>query len=131
VLHGPTIFVDIGFDPSFQAAKPTRPTLAATQLWALVDTGATECCIDTDLAKKLALPVIDRRKISGVSGLKEVDVYLGHIHIIALGITMYGGFAGVDLIAGGQRHYALIGRTFLRQLTMVYDGKTGIVTITK
>jgi Aspartyl protease len=130
VAHGPTLFVDIGFDPTFVAGKSsTRPALAATQLWALVDTGATECCIDTDLAKKLALPIVDRRKIGGISGLKEVDVYLAHLHVPTLNFTIYGSFAGVDLIAGGQKHYALIGRTFLQHCTMVYEGLTGTVTI--
>jgi len=35
----------------------------------------------------------------------------------------------VDLIAGGQAHYALIGRTFLQSFTMVYEGRTGTVTL--
>jgi hypothetical protein len=36
---------------------------------------------------------------------------------------------GVDLAAGGQIHRALIGRTFLRRFTMVYEGETGTVTL--
>jgi hypothetical protein len=36
----------------------------------------------------------------------------------------------VDLIAGGQMHGALIGRTLLRHFKMVYEGTTGTVTIT-
>jgi predicted aspartyl protease len=131
-FHGPTLYVDIGFDPAYvigPASTGTKPQLAATQLWALVDTGAGECCIDTDLAKKLALPVVDRRKIAGAGGLKEVDVYMAHIHVPSLQFTMYGVFAGVDLQAGGQRHFALIGRTFLRHFTMVYEGTTGTVSL--
>jgi hypothetical protein len=42
---------------------------------------------------------------------------------------MWGEFAGVHLTAGGQRHQALIGRTFLRRFHMTYDGLTGEVTI--
>ncbi len=56
-------------------------------------------------------------------------MYLAHIHIPNLNFTIYGAFAGVDLIAGGQRHYALIGRTFLRYFKMTYDGLTGDVTL--
>lgn len=126
-FHGPTLYVDIGFDPQYSDGK--TPQLAATQLWALVDTGAGESCIDNDLAVRLALPVVDRRNISGVGGIKEVNFYLAHIHVPALKFTIYGAFAGVDLIAGGQRHYALIGRTFLRQFTMTYEGRTGTVTL--
>jgi hypothetical protein len=43
---------------------------------------------------------------------------------------VYGLFAGVNLAAGGQPHQALIGRTFLRHFTMIYEGRTGTVTIT-
>jgi hypothetical protein len=42
---------------------------------------------------------------------------------------MWGEFAGVQLAAGGQRHQALVGRTFLQRFTMAYDGRTGEVTI--
>jgi predicted aspartyl protease len=129
--HGPTLFVDIGFDPQYDPAAPISPKLAATQLWALVDTGATESCIDSDLAVKLALPVVDRREVSGIGGIKEVNMYLAHIHVHSLAFTVYGSFAGVDLIAGGQSHYALIGRSFLRHFHMVYEGQTGTVTLTR
>lgn len=39
------------------------------------------------------------------------------------------GAKPIDLAAGGQAHLALIGRTFLRNFTMVYEGRTGTVTI--
>jgi predicted aspartyl protease len=128
--RGPTLFVNIGFDPQFDAANVSQaPQLAATSLHALVDTGATESCIDDDLAKKLALPVVDRRKVSGIGGVHEVSMYLAQIHIPTLNFTLYGSFAGVNLIAGGQSHYALIGRTFLMAFTMTYEGRTGTVTL--
>ncbi len=85
VAHGPTLFVDIGFDPAYDPAAPTRPpVLAATKLWALVDTGATESCIDSDLAAKLQLPVVDQRRVAGVGGSKEVSMHPGHIHVPGL-----------------------------------------------
>lgn len=130
VVHGPTLLVDIGFDPQCDPQYPNRiPALAETKLWALVDTGATASCIDSDLAAKLQLPIVDRQTIGGVSGIREVNMHLAHIHVPSLGFTLYGAFAGVDLIAGGQRHYALIGRTFLQYFRMTYDGRSGDVTI--
>jgi predicted aspartyl protease len=95
----------------------------------LVDTGATESCIDNLLASQLNLPIIDRRPISGVGGKQTVNMYLAQVHIPSLGFTIHGSFAGVDLKAGGQTHLALIGRTFLQSFTMIYEGKTGTVTI--
>ena len=129
-VHGPTLLVDIGFDPQFDAADINRrPQLAETSLHALVDSGASESCIDDDLAQKLALPVVDRRRVSGIGGIHEVNMYLAQIHVPSLRFTLYGAFAGVNLIAGGQSHYALIGRTFLRHFTMTYEGRTGTVTL--
>jgi Aspartyl protease len=127
---GPTLIVQIGFDPTYDPAVPSKtPTLPADQLWALVDTGAMESCIDSDLAMRLNLPVIDRRPLAGAHGAKEVNVHLAHIHIPSLLFTLYGPFCAVDLAVGGQRHQALIGRTFLANFTMVYEGRTGNVIL--
>jgi predicted aspartyl protease len=125
---GPTLLVDIGFDPGYKFPGPP-PKPAITQVEALVDTGATECCIDTLLAGQLNLPVVDKRPVGGIGGQHMADMYLAQIYIPSLQHTVYGLFAGVHLQAGGQRHKALLGRTFLRAHTMVYEGKTGNVTI--
>lgn len=100
-----------------------------TGINALVDTGAMESCIDSLLAAQLGLPIVDRRKVSGVHGSQEVNVHLAQVHVPSLKVTIYGAFAGVHLAAGGQAHNALIGRTFLRNFTMVYEGRTGTVTL--
>jgi len=100
---------------------------------ALVDTGATQSCIDIAFAKKLELPAIDRVPIAGVSGVELHDVYMAQIHIPDLNFTQHGRFAGVDLgdlDTGEQFHHALLGRTFLQNAIMIYDGVRGQVTIT-
>lgn len=130
VALGPTILVDIGFDPSFQTTPPMkRPIAGMTGIQALVDTGAGESCIDSLLATQLNLPIVDRRSISGCHGSQEVNMHLAQVFFPALNWTIWGSFAGVHLAAGGQMHKALIGRTFLRHYKMVYDGRTGEVTI--
>jgi predicted aspartyl protease len=113
--------------PLITLPQLSRPLFLLTN--ALIDTGALESCIDSDLAMRLNLPIVDRRRISGVHGAREVNVHLAHIHIPALFFTIYGPFCSVDLAAGGQQHRALIGRTFLQSFTMVYDGRTGNVTL--
>src|SRR5205823_6239775 len=95
----------------------------------LVDTGASESCIDSLLAAQLNLPIVDRRPTSGAHGSLEVNMHLAQVRIPALNFTIYGAFAGVRLAVGGQTHRALIGRTFLQRFTMVYEGRTGAVTI--
>ena len=129
ILHGPVLAVEIGFDPSYQDEVPTRPDLPATHSPALVDTGATESCIDSDTALMLNLPIVDRQEIGGAGGLAEVNVHLAQIYIPALRFTINGRFAGVHLTSAGLPYHALLGRTFLRHFSMHYDGRTGAVII--
>jgi hypothetical protein len=129
VLIGPTLLVDIGFDQDYRPGPAAKPVLGITGIQALVDTGATESCIDNLVGHDLGLPVVDRRPIAGVHGSKPANIYLAQVHVPSLSFTIYGFFAGVDLAAGGQIHRALIGRTFLRNFTMVYEGGTGTVTL--
>lgn len=125
---GPTILVDIGFDPTWR--RGTIPIPKDRDIAALIDTGAQECFIDVDLATHLGLPVVDRREVAGSHGKHEVDVYLAQIHIPALVFTQYGKFAGAYLHSGGLQYEVLMGRTFLENFTLMYDGRSGRVSLT-
>jgi len=129
VSFGPTLQVQIGFDPVYQPETGKNPNLPNTQYHALVDTGASISCIDSSVATALKLPVIDEGMISGVSGSSVVNIYLAQIYIPVFNFTQYGGFHGVDLHAGGQPHSALLGRSFLRYMKMIYKGDTSSVVI--
>jgi predicted aspartyl protease len=129
ITWGPTLQVNIGFDKGWKAESTIVPKAGIVMVDALIDTGAGESCIDDLLAAQLNLPIIDKRPISGSSGQHEAKIYLAQVHVPALNYTIYGAFAGVHLAAGGQFHKALIGRTFLVNFTMIYDGPTGRVTI--
>ncbi|MCY4531313.1 MAG: retroviral-like aspartic protease family protein [Gammaproteobacteria bacterium] len=128
VQVGPSIEVSIGHFRT--SGAPPIPPKEDVFTFALVDTGATESCIDISLAQNLDLPVVDKMTISGVGGAKTHDVYMAQIHIPDLKFTQYGKFAGVDLDGGGQLHKALLGRSFLQNTIMIYDGLRGQVTIT-
>ena len=129
-LHGPTLRVEIGFDPEFPSGGSNRPNLPIDRIPALVDTGAEDNYIDSTLADELRLPVLeDRQMIAGALGTDEVDAYIAQIYIPGLEYTIVGNFAGIHLASGGLRHRAVIGRSFLRDFTMVYEGRTGIVTL--
>ena len=131
IAYGPTIQVDIGFDANFDPNSGNAPIPAITAQHALVDSGATDCCIDSLLASQLKLPIVDRGPVSGVHGSAEVNIHLAQVHIPGLDFTMYGRFAGVHLAAGGQVHRAILGRSFLLHCKMTYDGSTGQVVISK
>ena len=87
--------------------------------------------MDSTLAHALKLPAVDREDRSGAHGKHKLNIHLAQIYIPALDWKIVGRFAGVHLHAGGQSHFALIGRTFLRDFTMTYEGATGTVTICK
>jgi hypothetical protein len=130
--YGPTLFVDIGFDPNFAPGPPWKPPVPGiTRIEALVDTGAGESCIDSLLAAQPNLPIVDKRMVAGIQGAQMVNMHLAQIHIPSLNYTIYGAFAGVDLVAGGQPHKALIGRTFLSEFTLLYEGVTGSVKLSR
>ena len=130
-FRGPTLQVLIGFDPTYRLAASGSPLLPQARYPALVDTGASECCVDSVLAKALKLPVVDQEDRSGAHGKHKLDIHLAQIYVPELAWVMVGKFAGVHLVAGGQPHCALIGRTFLRSFTMIYEGETGAVTISR
>ena len=131
IRFGPTVPVNIGFDPNWRPVPGRNaPDSGILDVHALVDTGATESCIDNLLAAALSLPVVDRQPIAGISGKDLANIYVAQVYVPALNHTVYGRFAGVDLRKGGQVHSALLGRTFLQSFRMEYDGTTGAVTIT-
>ena len=132
---GPTLMVRIGFDPLYRPSTPTLPApppaTPHTLYGALIDTGASASCIDSDLAAALNLPIVDRKPVSGVHGEHEVNMHLAQMYVEPLNYTIYGQFAGVHLQAGGIAHRAIIGRLFLQLFTMVYDGTRGSVVLRK
>ena len=129
--YGPTISVQIGLDYNFHPTKARAPNLPATAVPALVDTGAGQSCIDSAPAEKLELPVVNRRTVAGVHGAQPVNIHIAQIYIPDLDFSRTGLFVGAHLLAGGQPHAALIGRDILRNFTMIYEGQTGAVRITK
>ena len=56
-------------------------------------------------------------------------MHLAQIYIPVLEATIYGQFAAVDLVEGGQLHGVLLGRSFLQRFRMIYDGRNGGVII--
>ena len=129
-LVGPALFVQIGFDTSYRPANVgSVPILPTTMQRALVDTGASASCVDSSLAASLGLPIVNRGKVSGISGPMQVNVHLAQIYVPTLQFTLYGMFDGVHLRAGGQNVDALLGRDLLQHFKMTYDGSTGSVII--
>ena len=129
VQHGPTISVQIGFDPSYQPSGPI-PNLGTSPRPALVDTGAVATCIDSSLAADLQLPIIGRKTISGVLGAGSVYVHLAQIYIPDLDFVAYlvKSMVSISLLVDNPM-LPYSEEIFLQYFTMTYVGNTGIVTI--
>ena len=127
---GPTIDVQIGHDPGFEDFTNEKPLIPPDLYPALVDTGASGNSVDTQLAAQLRLPVYEYNVlISGSVGEHTTNIYLAQIYIPGLNRTISGRFTGVNLAGGGQFQRAIIGRSFLQDFVLHYDGRTGEVTL--
>jgi len=136
VNFGPSTLVHVGFDPNVFGGSPASaanfPAVPPMQnVVALIDTGATESCIDENLAQQLQLPLVDTVSVSGIAGSTTLHVYLAHILLPGLAFTQYGRFAGVLLAAGEQPHQVLLGRSLLKDMILIYDGQSGSVKLAK
>ena len=127
VSTGPIIKVKVGFDRAYRGRG--LPQVVDRVLPALVDTGATNCFIDGDVAIAHHPPVVDQDAATGIFGPETVNMYLGQLVIPELdGYTVYGRFAGVDLSGLGVA--ALVGRwPVLARCVMSYDGRSGSVVL--
>ena len=124
---GPTLLVDIGLKSRAAAGQP--PDLPGKRIKALVDTGAGGDCIDDELARRLRLPVSEEGEISGVGGRHRTVIYLARLYVPALDRLLFQQFTGVKLAEGRQLQQVILGRTFLRQYRLVYDGASGQVEL--
>lgn len=124
---GPTVLVDIGLKSRGATGGP--PILSEKRVRALIDTGAGGDCIDDELARRLGLPVTDEGEISGVGGRHHAFIYTARVYVPSLDRLLFQPFTGVKLEEGGQWHRVILGRTFLRQYSLAYDGASGEVNL--
>lgn len=121
------MLVDIGLKS--QSAASAKPDLPKKRNKALIDTGAGGDCIDDDLARSLGLPIMDEGEISGVGGRHWAYIYTARIYIPSLDRLLFQPFTGVKLQQGDQWHGVILGRSFLRQYRLAYNGADGTVSI--
>ncbi len=91
---------------------------------AMIDTGASDTCIDYRIARALKLRQIDQRTIGTVGGPIEVGVFLGLLEIPQL------GFKRLDRLFAPKieriNYNVLIGRSVLREFLFTYDGPANL-----
>jgi hypothetical protein len=113
--------------------EPLHPPLERNVL-ALIDTGASNCCVDESLAAELGLSIIDRQVIGGVAGQQEHNIYLAELVIPNLQLSMKGRLVGVNIemlknVALEGPSQVILGRDVMSLMVVVYDGVNGTVTL--
>ncbi len=95
---------------------------------ALVDTGATSCCVEESLVQGLGLQPVGQVHVCGQSGLKLQNVYLARMSFPGSPMpTLELPLIGVQMT--GQNLISPIGRDVLRHCVLVYNGPMGSYTI--
>ena len=128
---GPTVRVHVSSKPAFKPQSKQQTSHRVREAWALVDTGSNASSIDSRLAQDLGLRPVDQQIVAGVGGEHAMSLFLARIYVPELKHAINGKFVGVHLKEGGQIHDVLLGRDFLSDYVMIYDGVTNRVTLLK
>lgn len=133
VKAGPRLMVAVSLSKQFtnamvQAGKD-MPAMEAKNGWALIDTGASNTCIDEAAASALNLPVVGQTKICSAShDATEKSLYPIYLEFLGHGVTFDPILApGAPLAVQGL--LALIGRDILSRCLLVYNGQMGMTTL--
>jgi hypothetical protein len=124
-IVGPMLEVQVGFDPRFAPDaihRVARPAIPLRTYLALIDTGCSHGTIDAALARELDLPVVGSTVCTGSQGRHEVQVCEGQVYLPAFDHTVFGQF-GMTRLPAPER--VILGRTFLRGWTLIYNGQIG------
>lgn len=122
---GPHYDVQVNFDcetyPKFNHEK------SKVKISALIDTGSQLNCIDKQLARILDLPVVSTKPfaVSGVGGTFNTTVHLAQVYIPRLDHVVIGRFIATNLNSVGQNHGIILGRQFLQDFKLIYNGAEG------
>ena len=90
---------------------------------ALIDTGATDVCIDLSIARDLRLRTVDQRTVGTAGGPILASVHVGVLEVPALGFRKL-----MPLYAFRVRRTnfsILLGRSFLADYIVTFDGPRG------
>lgn len=130
-LLGPVLSVSVSI-PQALAAFYTRrqiPLPSPITGPALIDIGATRCCVHAPVMSNLGVNPIGVVTSGTPAGQVRHNLYPAHFTFPATNIEIdFASVVGVDLtgqIINGQQLIALIGRDVLAMGILVYNGTTG------
>lgn len=105
-----------------------KPASDPVDAMAMIDTGASITAIDAVLAQKIGLVQTGSAPIVGVTGEMDQPVYAAQLMLEKPSVAL-DPWKMVGSPLNGQGFDVLLGRDFLEQLTLVYDGSSGNFTL--
>lgn len=127
-LSGPIIAVEISIPNVLKEYLEQKglPIPNPVNGQALIDTGATNTCVDVDIIKQLKIPAINSIKVYTPSGEAEQTI---HPVIIRLSIGTFNFNSAIGSILKKQNIIALLGRDILQNCVLNYNGLTGNISL--
>lgn len=128
VMRGPCLQVTVTIEQNAGKALLAQGKSVPTKTGlALIDTGASNTCIDEQAAKELGLPVIDVGSMQSASHEKHpCNIY--PVQIITPVVTLNSPRT-MGAALGSQGLLALIGRDVLQICNLFYNGPSGQFTL--
>jgi hypothetical protein len=99
--------------PAFDPAKPPDPLPPSIKTTALWDTGATRSVLSSDLAQRLALPIVGTTKVSHAGGVGASPTYL--VNFILPNKVVVAGVIVTEFPAFSGSFEAIIGMDIITQ----------------
>jgi predicted aspartyl protease len=128
-LKGPCLQVTVTIEEHAGKAllSKGKPSPVPKSGVGLIDTGASNTCIDEQAAQDLGLPVIDVAYIQSASHIKErCNVYPVQI---MLPLVTFNSPRTIGVKLAAQGLLVLIGRDILQRCTLFYNGGIGEFTL--
>lgn len=129
--RGPVVQVSISLAQSFAAtlAQQGSPIPSPVVGFALIDTGASNTCIDDEAAQAMGLPVIDVGSMQSASHAKTAsNIYPVQIEIIGFRIQ-FQSLRTMGAALKPQGLLLLLGRDLLQRCALFYNGMAGEITL--
>lgn len=95
------------------------------QVRGLLDTGASDICIDYRIADRLGLEEVDQQFVGTASGGVPARVFVGKVAVPELGFAETMRLYALN--AQRFTHDVLLGRSFMRRFIITFDGPAQVV----
>lgn len=105
-----------------------KPVPDPVSAMAMIDTGASITAVDQELAQKLGLVQTGAAPIAGVTGVQNQPIYAANLALANPSVAL-DPWKMIGSPLNIQNFQVLLGRDFLEQLTLVYDGSSGNFTL--